>query len=151
MLNPLAGVIATAGETAIERRPKSNDFAGFLTIILSTGASPLFFMVRKITETNERKQPVSISLTAVEIVMLNNLSKSMNMNRSRCLAGLIRDHSFKEMGLVSLEVHLQRNQTWRPRLSGRINHGNPGACNPHAPGGYCQHSRCKQLYAQWGV
>ena len=151
MLTPPRGFIATAGLTAIERRPKSNDFAGFLTIILSTGATPLFFMVRRITETQERKQPVSISLTAVEIVMLNNLSKSMNMNRSRCLAGLIRDHSFKEMGLVSLEVHLQRNQTWKPRGVYTNRKEDPGACNPHAPEGYCQHSRCKQLYSQWGV
>ena len=43
MLIPLPGVIATAGGTAIERRPKSNDFAGFLTIILYGRVTPPFF------------------------------------------------------------------------------------------------------------
>jgi len=87
-----------------------------------------------------RKQPVSVSLTALEIIMLDNLAKVGKTNRSALLADLIRGRAYSELGLSALEVHaapVQRTKT--------------GDCNPHNVNGRCTHSRCVQIYRELGI
>jgi len=108
-------------------------------------------MVRRILETTERKQPVSVSLTALEIVMLNNLAKLHKVNRSRVLAALIREHSFNELGLTALERHMAPNQTWVSRTHRSLTGEDLRACNPKHMDGRCTHSACEAVYRRLGL
>jgi hypothetical protein len=96
-------------------------------------------MVPKVIPESERKQPVSISLTAVEIVMLNKLAESNGKNRSEWLAGIIRASAQIKMGLSELETHAAPVQKWK------------GACNPLWSQGRCTHSECVKIYKAVGV
>jgi hypothetical protein len=96
-------------------------------------------MVPKVIPPSERKQPVSISLTAVEIVMLNKLAEDNGKNRSEWLAGVIRASAQIKMGLSELETHSAPVQKWK------------GACNPRFKSGRCTHSECVRIYKLAGV
>jgi len=96
-------------------------------------------MVPKVIPASERKQPVSISLTAVEIAMLNKLSEDTGKNRSRLVAGMIRASAQIKMGLSELEAHSSPVQKWK------------GACNPMHIKGRCTHPECVKVYKAAGV
>lgn len=93
-------------------------------------------MVRKTIPPELRKQPVSVSLTASEIVMLDNLAKAGQTNRSALLAALITGKAYNELGLMALEQHI---------APGRAHHG---ACNPRHIDGRCNHPNCRQIYQE---
>jgi len=104
-------------------------------------------MVPKVIPPSERKQPVSISLTAVEIVMLDKLAEETGKNRSRLVAGMIRASAQIKMGLSELETHRAPNQLWT--ANGKITNG--GACNPMHFKGRCTHAECVKVYKEAGV
>lgn len=104
-------------------------------------------MVPKVIPESERKQPVSISLTAVEIVMLNKLAESNGKNRSEWLAGIIRASAQVKMGLSELVVHSMPNQKWT--ANGKITNG--GACNPSNGSNFCKHPECDFIYVLLGM
>ena len=101
-------------------------------------------MARKTVAPEMRKQPVSVSLTGSEIVMLDNLAKAGKTNRSALLAALITGKAFKDLGLSALETHAASVQKW---MFG----GTSGACNPHATGGRCTHPTCVKIYKEMGL
>lgn len=96
-------------------------------------------MARKTIDPEKRKQPVSVSLTGSEIVMLDNLAKAGNTNRSALLAALITGKAFKELGLSAIEVHTAPTR------------GKFEACNPYNLNGRCTHPNCVQIYKERGI
>jgi hypothetical protein len=104
-------------------------------------------MVPKVIPASERKQPVSISLTAVEIVMLDNLAKSQDKNRSRVLADLIREQSYQECGLSAVQGHAVSVQTWTHYRTG----DGRKMCFPKSVKGLCTHPQCVEYYRLCGV
>ena len=82
-----------------------------------------------------RKQPVSVSLTALEIVMLDNLAKAGKTNRSALLSDLIRGKAYNELGLSALDKH-----------TAAIRVKATGACNPKHQNGRCTHPNCVMIY-----
>jgi len=93
-------------------------------------------MARKTIPPEMRKQPVSVSLTGPEIVMLDNLAKAGNTNRSALLAALITGKAFRDLGLSALETHAAPQRA------------SYGACNPRHMNGRCDHPNCTKIYAE---
>ena len=97
-------------------------------------------MVRKTISPEMRKQPVSVSLTGSEIVMLDNLAEAGNTNRSALLAALITGKAFKELGLSALDRHISAFQS-----------KTTGACNPKHKNGRCTHPQCVRIFKEMMV
>jgi len=97
-------------------------------------------MARQTIDPNQRKQPVSVSLTGSEIVMLDNLAKAGNTNRSALLAALITGKALKDLGLSAFERHQGRQDP------------DTGACNPNPwMQDRCLHPRCQKIFKEMGL
>ena len=97
-------------------------------------------MARQTISPDQRKQPVSVSLTGSEIIMLDNLAKAGKTNRSALLAALITGKALKDLGLSAFERHATAFQS-----------KTTGACNPYHANGRCMHPRCQQIFKEMGL
>lgn len=105
---------------------------------------------------NERKQPVTISLSPTDIVILDNLSKAGNKNRSQVISAMLVAKGWGELGLKAVEKHTAMVQNWPNQhqaraLGKRYDPDSPHACNVKHKDGKCKHTNCMTVYRRYGV
>lgn len=94
---------------------------------------------------DEKKRTVSISITPLQIQILDQLCIMNDLSRSEVLRGLIEGAGFLELGVVGkVEPHLG-NQKYKFPKTGLV------ACNPFSLKGVCQNSACQAVYKKEGA
>ena len=105
---------------------------------------------------NERKQPVTISLSPTDLVILDNLARVEKKNRSQIISAMLVSKGFKDLGLSAIELHKMPVQNWPNQhqakaLGKRYDADKQGACNPKGKDGKCNHQNCRIVYRYYGV
>ena len=105
---------------------------------------------------NERKQPVTISLSPTDIVILDNLAKAGKQNRSQVISAMLVAKGWGDLGLKAVETHKMPVQNWPNQhqaraLGVRYDPDKQGACNPKGKDGKCKHTSCMTVYRRYGV
>lgn len=113
-------------------------------------------MARPTKPPNQRKQAVTISLAPTDLVILDNLARSLKTNRSQVISQMLVAKGFKDLGLSATERHKMPVQEWPNQfqskaLGKRWNPDGQKACNPKGKDGKCSHQACMIVYRHYGV
>ena len=76
-------------------------------------------MARPTKPMNERKQPVTISLSPTDLVILDNLARVEKKNRSQIISAMLVSKGFKDLGLSAIELHKMPVQNWPNHIKQR--------------------------------
>ena len=97
---------------------------------------------RPIVPDEKKHRTVSISISPLQLQILNELCKMNDLSRSEVLRGLIEGAGFLEAGIIGgVEDHLG-NQKYKMPKSGLM------ACNPYSLKGECQNDACQAVYSK---
>ena len=95
---------------------------------------------------DEKNRTISISVTPLQLQILEQISKMNDLSRSEVLRGLIEGAGFLECGIVGgVEPHLQQHQKYKLEKTKLM------VCNPYTGKGFCQSSACQAAYKKEGV
>lgn len=95
---------------------------------------------------DEKKRVVSISISPLQLQILEALCERNNVTRSEMMRALIDGAGYLELGVVGgVQPHIMPVQTYVLKHTGLL------ACNPHSKKGYCQHSQCQAAYEKEGL
>lgn len=113
-------------------------------------------MARPTKPPNQRKQAVTISLAPTDLVILDNLARSMKTHRSGVISQMLVAKGFNDLGLSATETHKMPVQNWpnafqAKALGKRYDADKQGACNPKGQDGKCAHPNCMVVYRFYGV
>lgn len=94
---------------------------------------------------NEKKRVVSISISPLQLNILEALCERNNVTRSEMIRALIDGAGYLELGVVG-GVH--------PHIGGQrylLKESGLYACNPYHLKGMCQNSACEAAYKKEGL
>jgi len=97
---------------------------------------------------HEKKRSVSISLTRVQLEILDAIAERDNCNRSDVLSDLIQSAGFERAGVLDLgeiKEHISEHQRWIGPKTKQY------ACNPSNVYGMCQNVACQAIYSKEGL
>lgn len=93
----------------------------------------------------DKLRTVSISVTPLQLQILEQICTMNDLSRSEVLRGLIEGAGYLECGIVGgVEPHLG-NQGYKLKKSGLV------TCNPHLLKGRCKNSACEAAYKKEGL
>lgn len=97
---------------------------------------------------HEKKRSVSISLTRVQLEILDAIAERDNCNRSDVLSDLIQSTGYIKAGIIEADEtngHISKYQTWTgPKTELK-------ACNPNNVYGKCKNVACQAVYSKEGL
>lgn len=97
---------------------------------------------------HEKKRSVSISLTRVQLEILDAIAERDNCNRSDVLTDLIQGAGYTRAGIIQANEtngHRSKYQNWIGPKTGLR------ACNPNNVNGKCKNVACQAIYSKEGV
>lgn len=93
----------------------------------------------------QKKRTISISITPLQLQILEQICKMNDLTRSEVLRGLIEGAGYLECGIIGgVEPH-NGNQNYKLKKSGLM------ACNPYSLKGRCKNSACEAAYRKEGI
>ena len=97
---------------------------------------------------NEKKRSVSISLTRVQLEILDTIANRDEISRSDVLRELIEGAGYTRAGILQANEtngHRSKYQNWIGPKTGLK------ACNPHNVSGKCKNVACQAVYSKEGL
>ena len=93
-----------------------------------------------------KKRVVSISITPLQIQILEELCVRNNVSRSEMIRALIEGAGFLELGVVGdVHPHIMLSQGYTLKETGSK------VCNPYSKRGYCLNDECQGKYIKEGL
>jgi len=94
----------------------------------------------------DKLRTVSISVTPLQLQILEQICTMNDMSRSEVLRGLIEGAGYLECGIVGgVEPHLLQYQKYKLKKTGLM------VCNPYTGKGFCKSSACEAAYKKEGL
>jgi len=90
---------------------------------------------------DQKLRVVSVSITPLQVQILEQLCTRNDVSRSEMIRALIEGAGYLELGVVGgVHPHIQMKQNYTLQKSGLQ------ACNPHSKRGECLNSACQAAY-----
>ena len=90
---------------------------------------------------SEKLRVVSVSITPLQVQILEHLCQRNDVSRSEMVRALIEGAGYLELGVVGgVHPHISMKQNYTLQKSGLQ------ACNPHSKRGMCLNSACQAAY-----
>jgi hypothetical protein len=95
---------------------------------------------------DDKKRVISISITPLQLNILEHLCQRNDVTRSEMVRAMIEGAGYLELGVVGgVQPHIMPVQTYILPQTGFA------VCNPYSPKGFCENDECQGKYQKEGL